>query len=350
MASCSLSSLFQEVTDLHLEVPFSYFFDEDHFRLSLRAACPQISIYDGVASIPGFNVQDLQMGRSGPEQITPNHFGLKGGCDARDLNRHADLFGERFHSSMRDKEREMAQGPVSAGTPKLVRMNWGVQWNYPVYKDGPEFAATYGGLLRIRGDILELGKRTVAAMEMTAPNPKPEAGSEVDTGRSAFIGFHLRTENDALSTWPSFEEQSTAYLAKASNLNSPPGYAYLATGNVTEAARFATLARTQQALNVVTKHELLSKFPSLQRQLDSLSWDQQALVDFIVLLQAEYFLGVSPSSFSMNVALKRHLKGEGLYTRPWKVGSNEGDGSSWLVGRYESYWEDWLFMYDSLWP
>lgn len=338
------------------KLPFSYFFDEGHFRQSLRSACPQIIIYNEVASIPGLDVQDLQMGKVRPEQITPSHFGLRGGCDSRDLNRHASLFGQRFRASLSEEEERLGRGPVSASNPKLVRMNWGVQWNYPVYKDGPEFVATFGGLLKFRGDILELGRLTVAAMKMTAAESKSgvnvEVEGEVEVGdrQSSFIGVHLRTENDALSTWPSFEGQVNAYLAKASTLRPPQRYAYIATGNATEAAKFSSLALSQQALHVFTKHELLSNFPNLLRQLESLSWDQQALIDFVVLLQADFFLGVSPSSFSMNVALKRHLKDEGLNVRPWKIGSSEGDGRSWLVGRYESYWEDWLFMYDSLWP
>ncbi|KUI65521.1 hypothetical protein VM1G_01215 [Cytospora mali] len=328
------------------KLPFSYFFDEGHFRQSLVSACPQISIYDEVAKVPGLNVHDNQMGKIRPEQITPDHFGHRGGCDAKDLNRHVGLFGERF------RQKTLSEGPVSETNPKLVRMNWGVQWDYPVYKDGPEFVAAYGGLLRFRGDILDLGRKTVEAMERMAADSKAEVETEnkVETRGSGFIGVHLRTENDALSNWPSFEEQTTSYLARASSLNPPPRYAYLATGNTTEAAKFAMRALSQQSLHIVTKHELMSDFPELLSQLNSLSWDQQALVDFIVLLQAEYFLGVSPSSFSMNVALKRHLKGEGLYARPWKVGSSEGDGRSWLSGKYEDYWEDWLFMYDSLWP
>lgn len=336
------------------KLPFSYFFDEGHFRQSWHSACPQISIYDEVANIPGLDVQELHMGKVRPEQITPNHFGVRGGCDARDLNRHVDLFGERFRASLREKENMLGLEHVTAKKPKLVRMNWGVQWNYPVHRDGPEFVATFGGLLKFRGDILRLGRTTIAAMEKAAAASMSEAEVEVEgqleEGGSGFLGVHLRTETDALGTWPSFEEQSTAYLSKASALSPPPKCAYLATGNATEAARFASLAQSQQALHVVTKRDLLSKTPDLLEQLNSLSWDQQAVVDFIVLLRAEHFLGVSPSSFSMNVALKRHLKGDGLYARPWKVGSSQGDGRSWLVGRYESYWDDWLFMYDSLWP
>lgn len=174
---------------------------------------------------------------------------------------------------------------------------------------------------------------------------------------NGFLGLHLRTENDALKRWPNFENQTSPYLRRALSLSPPPKAAYLATGNATEAAKLTSRALSETGLHVVTKHDLLRDDPDLAighqqllRQLDGLSWDQQALVDFVVLLESQYFMGLSPSSFSMNIALKRHLKAKGLYTRPWKVGSDEGDGRSWLVGRYEAYWEDWLFMYDSLWP
>lgn len=327
-------------------VPFGHFFDDAWFREGLRDACPDFVVYDDLRSVPG---QEDGEGRQGdgkeetkkkrPAMITPKHFGMRGGCDARDLNRHTNLFGPRFHAWLAEREEhEEKQRQQQHTTTRLIRFNWGVQWEWPVHGDGPEFVATFGGLLRFRADILELGKKTA---EVLVKGGKGEEG---------FLGMHLRTENDALSNWPSFDEQAHAYLARASTMS--PRLAYVATGNATEAARFTTLARQQQQLRVVTKHQLLQEAneQELLRQLDQLSWDQQALVDFVVLLHAEFFVGVSPSSFSMNVALKRHLWSEGVYTRPWRVGSEEGDGRSWLVGRYENYWEDWLFMYDSLWP
>lgn len=329
------------------KLPFAYFFDEEHFRRNLRDACPQISIYDAMDDIPGFERQEAQQQeQKGParqpwDMITPNNFGQRGGCDQRDLNRHVDRFGVRFHDWLSERQEKLSLPPVTASSPKLIRFNWGVQWTYPVYRDGPEFVATFGGLLRFRADILELGRQTTAAMEKRA------RGAD-----GTFLGMHLRTENDALKGWPSFEEQSRAYLTKATGLSpGSPKYAYLATGNATEAGRLTSLALAEELI-VLTKQDLLAGAynEGLQRSLDELSWDQQALVDFVVLLQAEYFVGVSPSSFSMNVALKRHLKTEGLYTRPWRIGMEEGDGRSWLVGKYEGYWEDWLFMYESLWP
>ncbi|CAN8096332.1 unnamed protein product [Discula destructiva] len=358
----------ERLTDLFVgqKVPFSYFFDEEHFRRSMGEACPRVTIYDALEDIPGFardkekeeeeEARDRK-GGGGPgrlpwEMITPNNFGMRGGCDQRDLNRHADLFGQRFHEWLRKRQEELGLSLGDVVTDhqqhpyqKLIRFNWGVQWTFPVYRDGPEFVATFGGLLRFRADILALAMDTAGVLEQLAGR----AGS-------SFIGMHLRTESDALSGWPSFEEQSVAYLSRAAAtatmMGTKPWFAYLATGNATEAARFASRASKEAGLTVVTKHDLLAgaQHGELRRRLDGLSWDQQALVDFVVLLRAEYFLGVSPSSFGMNVALKRHLKREGLYTRPWRVGVDEGDGRSWLVGRYDGYWEDWLFMYESLWP
>ena len=198
--------------------------------------------------------------------------------------------------------------------------------------------ASYGGLLRFRKDILALGYRAANHMRQF---------SDSHGGQRAFTGLHLRTESDALSRWPKFDEQSGAYLEQAGAMNFKA--AYLATGNKTEARKLTAAAADQYGMAVVTKHELLRDRPVDLAELEALTWDQQALIDFIVLLECEYFLGVSPSSFSMNVAGKRHLKAEGLYTRPWRIGG-DGDGRSWLIGSYENYWEDWLFMFESLWP
>lgn len=347
------------------KLPLSYFFDEAHFRRGLAEACPQVTLYaDDLHDVPGLmGAEAGPHGAAGhraarPEQITPNHFGLRGGCDVRDLNRHGALFGERFQASLREQDEQQRLGPAGTSRPRLVRMNWGVQWNWPVLQDGPEFAASFGGLLRFRDDILSLGQRTADAMQkLAASSPSSPDGPDGGDG-SGFVGIHLRTESDALKSWPTFANQTAAYLSKISRLDpAPPAHAYLATGNATEAARLAALADTRLGLRVVTKHELLGLSgdgdktgKELLSQLDALSWDQQALIDFVVLLRCGFFLGVSPSSFSMNVALKRHLRGDGLLTRPWRIGDGDGDGRSWLVGRYDSYWEDWLFMYDSLWP
>ncbi|KAK3374705.1 hypothetical protein B0H63DRAFT_255644 [Podospora didyma] len=332
-SSKNLASLMQQSRD------FDYFFDESHFRESLGASCPQITIYRSTDDIPNA-VTPFRA-----EKLTPRNLGRRGGCDQSDLNRHTDRWGELFQAFIQTNSEDFQLYPPSLAHPRAVRFNWGVQFDWPMYRDGPEFVATFGGLLRFRADILALGKKTAGYMRRFAANDagKPSFGLQ----RDAFAGLHLRTESDALSAWPKYENQSRAYLERAGGMGFK--VAYLATGNKTEAERLARTALTRHGLTVVTKHEVLEDHPDDLRAIEALTWDQQALIDFVVLLESDYFFGVSPSSFSMNVALKRHLKMEGLYTRPWKIGA-DGDGRSWLVGSYENYWKDWLYMYDSMWP
>ncbi|KAK0704567.1 hypothetical protein B0H67DRAFT_557343 [Lasiosphaeris hirsuta] len=313
---------------------FDYFFDERHFRQNLLSSCPQMTIYDSTGDIPNA-VKPFKA-----EPLTPRNLGRRGGCDKRELNKHTDRFDQQFLAHVQTTAEEFKRPVPSLRHPRIFRFSWGVQWDWPVYRDGPEFVATFGGLVRFRSDILELGKKTSAYMRQFAARQDRK-------GSPAFAGMHLRTESDALSKWPKFENQSGAYLEKAASLNFKA--AYLATGNETEATKLTSKGASDYGVSVITKHALLKDHSQDLKDLEALTWDQQALIDFIVLLESDYFLGVNPSSFSMNVALKRHLKTEGLHTRPWKVGG-KGDGRSWLMGNYEKYWDDWLFMYDSLWP
>ncbi|KAI0176022.1 hypothetical protein GGR52DRAFT_570994 [Hypoxylon sp. FL1284] len=347
---------------------FAYMFDEPHFRASLEAACPRIAIYASPDDVPGARAKAQREGRGTVDRVvetaTPKHFGgARGGCDQRDPHRYADGFGAAFRAYLRASAAERGwPEPGSAGddgnpNPRLIRLSWGVLWDWPVLRDGPEFAASFGGLLRFRADVLDIADVVADAMRRRAASRSAENGGETAKFDRSFLGIHLRTEADALARWPSYENQTAGYLREAAARGYRGAAAYLASGDETEAARFAADAAAELGLEVRTKYGALeattadddgAAVEALER-LRELSWDQQALVDFAVLLRCGYFVGVSPSSFSINVALKRHLRDDGLRARPWRVGG-PGDGRSWLVGRYNRYWEDWLFMFDGMWP
>ncbi|KAI1208011.1 uncharacterized protein F4807DRAFT_161986 [Annulohypoxylon truncatum] len=343
-SASDLDNLFRE------SQPFEYMFDEAHFRRAMADACPRIAVYGDVGDVLGAREKAQREGRSVErivERVTPKHFGgSRAGCDQRDPNRYTDQFGAAFREWVRSSAAERGWAPANdVDNPRLIRLSWGVLWDWPVYRDGQEFAATFGGLLKIRDDILDLADTIVALMKMIATATK---GTETVAGQS-FLGVHLRSEADALPQWPSFDNQTKNYLREAASQGYQGRVAYLASGNETEAEKFRKEAMATLQLGVRSKFDLLENHDEERAKLKELSWDQQALVDFVVLLNCDYFVGVSPSSFSINVALKRHLKEEGLYTRPWKVGGR-GDGRSWLVGRFDRYWEDWLFMFDGMWP
>ncbi|KAI1345507.1 hypothetical protein F5Y01DRAFT_309005 [Xylaria sp. FL0043] len=319
----------KDLADLFTEfLPFSYMFDEQHFRDAFNTNCPQITLYDDVKDIPGVGETPKI------SSITPKDLGNRDGCDPLDPNKHTDRFGQTFRKWL-DNEKHGA--PPTKENPRLIRFNWGVLFDWPIYRDGPEMAATFGGILKLNDKFLQLGKKTLEKMHAFARADGAKDG--------AFLGIHLRTESDALGFWPDFDTQSEAYLRQAQKR----GYqtAYLATGNLTEADKFIDAAIEMAQMKVVTKTDLLSD--AELDELEAYSWDQQALIDYVVLLGSEFFLGVQPSSFSIHLAMKRHLKTGGLYTRPYKTGT-EGDGISHITGKFDRYWGGWLFMWDGMWP
>ncbi|KAI1148029.1 hypothetical protein F4825DRAFT_435254 [Nemania diffusa] len=319
----------KDLADLFTDMlPFSYMFDEQHFRDAFNTNCPQITLYDDVKDIPGVGKNPKI------NNITPKDLGSRDGCDSWDQNRHTDRFGLSFRRWLKN---EKYGHPPTKERPRLIRFNWGVLFDWQIYRDGPEMAATFGGILRLNDKFLKLGKKTLEKMHAFARADGAKDG--------AFLGIHLRTESDALGFWPNYDTQSETYMEQARKR----GYqtAYLATGNLTEADKFMDGAIEMAQMKVVTKMDLLSD--DELDELESLTWDQQGLIDYVVLLGSEFFLGVQPSSFSVHVAMKRHLKTGGVYTRPYKTGT-EGDGLSYVVGKFEKYWAGWLFLWDGMWP
>lgn len=313
-------------------LPLSYMFDEEHFKDAWRTYCPRMKLYENVIDVP--NYPKTLDGRPRIEEIAPKDYGNRKGCDWKDQNRHTDRFGDTFRSWLGNATNGV---PPSREHPRLIRFKWGVLWDWQIWKDGPEFATTFGHVLRFNSQIRDLGRTALANMRSFARNQGAKGGE--------FLGVHLRTENDAMNFWPVYDVQAQGYLRKAQE--GKYRSSYLATGNITEAYKFEKQAMDVAKMKVLTKQDLLTG--NDLEALNALTWDQQGLVDFIVLLGSTYFVGTMPSSFSVYMTLKRHLKTGGLYTRPYKAGT-DGDGYSYLVGRYEQYWEDWLFMFDGMWP
>lgn len=310
--------------------PFDYFFDEDHFRYAMETYCPQMTIYDEATDIPNTERKREK------KEFYPKDLNIDlDGCDGRGINRHLDMFRTKFDEWLR-----VQKVIPTVEEPTTVRFKWATFFEWPIFRDGPEFAATFGDLLRIRKDVRELAAQTIVEMSKFAgvePDPKYE------TLNTPYLGVHLRTESDALGFWPNYDQQTAGYLEAAQKNGLK--HAYLACGNATDGHRFAEQAHVKLGMNMTSKLDLL-KGDDLKRLMD-LSWDQQALVDFLVLQKSTHFTGCSFSSFTMNIAIKRHLMTGGIASRAWK---SPGDEFSTLVGRFESWYGDWMFMYECMWP
>lgn len=265
--------------------------------------------------------------------------------------------------------------PASAENTRLFRGTnapLGVLWEYPVYRDGPELANTFGGLCKFNPQVMRLGKQVLAGMRAYARDEyllrsanaggddkkrrRDAEADEEEEAMSEFLGMHLRSEADALDFWPTYEMQEQGYLGRVRQLADEgrrvPRVAYVASGNATETDKLRAAAASAEAplggLTLVSKTDLLDA--ASVAELEALSWDQQGLVDYIVLTGAAYFMGNSRSSFTISVSLKRHLRGEGLYARPFHVRSRGGWQGNFLVGPLERYYDHWVFIWDAMWP
>jgi hypothetical protein len=90
-------------------------------------------------------------------------------------------------------------------------------------------------------------------------------------------------------------------------------------------------AGERRNMAVVTKHDLFHGKDL--RRLERLTFDQQGQVDFLVMLRASRFAGIGHSSFSWNVALRRH-EATGMGRRMTLENSNKvlDDGLSIIMG------------------
>lgn len=363
----------EDITDYitPLKAPLSYMFDEAHFRTAMNDNCPHITLYNSTRDVPYFDANNTTTatGELAIPEVDPRTLvNIPQKCDAAETDRHVDRFGERFRDYMRTGLTNGTTGvmtfsqPPSPTTPRLFRMvdkdrrpALPVMWAWPVHRDGAEFANTFGTLLKFNPRLMRLGKRALEGMHEFSRTIGDEEEDLVrrgnrdkddDNREGKFLGVHLRSEIDAEKFWPTYAEQREAYLRKAAEKNLT-SVAYVACGDAGQIARFGRDAQAKLGMTVVSKTDVLAGADLAE--LESLTWDQQAIVDFIVLAGSDYFVGNSRSSFSIFLAQRRHLQTDGLYTRQYKVRS-EGFGRSFVVGPKELYFDHWLFIWDAAWP
>lgn len=145
--------------------------------------------------------------------------------------------------------------------------------------------------------------------------------------------------------YTSYEEQARAYLTYVSA--SPIRTIYAASGNTTSLSLFAAeAAKLDPPATVVAKGDMLEGDD--KKDLEALTWDQQALVDYLVLEKATRFAGVSDSSFSWGIVYARQVVSKEAKTCESVKKLDEGvqfrDELSTVFGRPR----DW--HKDKLWP
>ncbi|QIW95270.1 hypothetical protein AMS68_000788 [Peltaster fructicola] len=299
---------------------FDTFFDEQWFLYTMQEACPKLSIYN-------FEVHHLD---TIDGIYTPR---------SRRVYAEAELDKKAY---LKDLDQWLSTRSEYTQDNKTVVNYSRTLWEYDTRGMPPGVRRTMGQLLRINPTIRRLA---AAVVQQLAERFEIHINPRDAMPQDAFFGAHLRTESDALAAgWlnapnTNFSAQTDAYIeqAVAHKLN----VMFVASGNASDLQRFKEKAAAYNPpLSVTSKLDLLSS--AQLDELQALTWDQQALVDYEVLQRCSVFGGFVRSSFSYNIALTRNqwLDDHGLLVDPWTVLHSEeavafDDGYSRVIGRDE---------------
>lgn len=306
---------------------FTYFFDLEFFIESLTFSCPSITI------LPENSSLILQAQTLDPKTLAPVLLHSK----------WPEMISPAGWSASFQSYLSATFPTISASNPVLIEIKIPL-FQFPFSYNSPAFVASFGRILRFRADV-----RRIAATVLYGMVAEYELDVSLATGMrpDIYYGAHLRTATDAIAAgWTSYNIQSRNILAdtKAHTLS----LIYLASGNQVDTERFISTAASQN-INVTSKMHILSltEFEDERLEMEALSWDQQALIDYEVLLRSSVFSGTWESSFAWNVAVRRHLTAEKEVARSRKV--MFGDELSTVYGPGTDDDQGWWFK-EGMWP
>ncbi|CAD0091038.1 unnamed protein product [Aureobasidium mustum] len=328
------------------KIPFGTFFDTDHFVSTFAAACPKMDIYmpskDHSLVPPLQNRYGMPSMRLDihPESLdTPTPNTPKAAVENFNhwLSVQPDYDAQK--TSLVNVGRSLWEGLDTRAVPAAVRRD-------------------FGGSLRLIPEVRRLA--AIVTYNLALKYHLHSIDPRLPYYPSVFLGAHLRTENDAKAAgWlndgnaaahANYTGQTDAYLSQAVEQNL--SVIYVASGNATEISRFAEKAWHLHSFNVTSKSSLLSG--SDLEALESLSWDQQGLVDYEVLRRSSSLAGFARSSFAFNIAITRNefvdINQETLWLRPEHLRKEDvafEDGLSKIWGRFP--WQEER-MLRGAWP
>lgn len=295
---------------------FSYLFDQDTFRARMAVACPQMQLYDTFEEI-----KDLEWAKAPlvlePHRLVPSSGGFY-------LVGYPHQWRPEFDNWLSSVQ---THAP-SAETPVLVELSTTILSQWPTHLDSASTVQSLGQTIRFANKPRQLAAKVLFGLSKSY---KLKLDPTKGIIPNAFVGVHLRTEADAGSGLNNeFHRQSAIAIRTA--IETGLKLMYVASGDATQIEALRAKAWQQEGITVITKHGLLDD--DELEELWQMTWDQQALLDYEIVLRCSHFVGVVGSSFSMNAMLKRHF-----VLRSSNVGTTSDDSMRVAgLGFEESAW------------
>ncbi len=244
-----------------------FMFDVPFLLAQLAQHCPQMPIAEDLYHVEGLenavfpnlfwppDLRSLATGDPPAPRPYPGIRNMDAATFRQDLDQHFGL-------------------PAAVNKPQILRLQRPL-FQYPVATDPLAFVVRYGRLLKLHPVAHVLASQALAELRKLSDK---------------YMAFHLRLEGDVGEKWGGFAEQAGAALARL--LEREFAVVYVASGDPAPVARFkGWLADKAPGVKVVTKHSLLSTRPASQAKVASLHFDQQALIDYLLLLKSDYMVG-----------------------------------------------------------
>ena len=292
-----------------------YLFDQDSFISAMKEACPKMKLYDEQEDIPKIKKNQKPIDVVPRELITHNTY---------------SQWRARLDDKIRAHPSKQSKHPRHGEEVTLVNITPNKErliFTYYLAEDTPDLQRTFRTILKFKENVYELSAWVLYGLSTTFdPAIQPidaTQQSSLQTLQSlSIVGVHLRTEFDArIIAWPNYEAQTNDYFNKIDlfkrERTGHPGMPeidtiYLGAGDQEYRELFSHHAWVRSQYRVTDKSTILEALSTSSRnltaQFEKLTWDQQALIDLVVLTHGcALFMGMVHSSFAWTVALRRHL-------------------------------------------
>ncbi|KAF3909371.1 hypothetical protein AA313_de0200741 [Arthrobotrys entomopaga] len=263
-----------------------YLFDEGWFKRVLEQHCTQMKVFDRIDDVPRFGYATM------PDLLTIQTLMGQplGGGHGNLRNKKPKEFRSRFDAWLGNNKRRPS--PI---VPTIVRLDERTLFSFPPHLDSPAVMNGFGFMLEFRQDLSGLANIIVDRLHQDI-----KSGG---AGGSEYLGLHLRREADVLNqteTWATFDQLADKALSAAAT--NKINLIYVATGDI-ETVNELKAKAAESGVKVVDKHDILNS--DEKEFLNTFAFDQQAIVDYLVLMRSGVFIGSGLSSFSSHLISRR---------------------------------------------
>jgi hypothetical protein len=213
----------------------------------------------------------------------------------------------------------MTFADVTPSTPAVVSFgDTYIGFNYMVADELSTIRKALFKALKFNQDLLDLGTQLLKNDELH---------------QGAFIGVHLRGENDWPASFGTVQNQMLAYIAEIQKIEAGVSYelktVYVSCGDAAATQTFRDML-VPLGYVVHDKWTLLAEQKETLDKVESLPFDQKGIVEYQVLVEARFWIGVITSSMSSLIAFARTVDDPGdffetsIFPGSSKSGLNRG--------------------------